>query len=127
VRRGGLIAAVVAGLLLSACGGSDTQLDLSAFKACYETEGTLVIDDEGTDFLADGAGVGATQLSDDTQEIQVVAERTSDDAEDTVGQYEGFGLGQVEQIGTVVLAANNTMTEEELDPIKSCLGEQEIK
>jgi hypothetical protein len=63
----------------------------------------------------------------DNQEVQVVAERTSGDAENTVSDYEAFDLGQVEQFGTVVVAANNSMTDEELEPITACLSEQGVE
>jgi hypothetical protein len=31
------------------------------------------------------------------------------------------------QVGTVVVAANNSMTDDELDPLRSCSKEQGIK
>jgi hypothetical protein len=36
-------------------------------------------------------------------------------------------LGQVEKSGTVVVAANNSITEEELEPNKTCLSDQGIE
>jgi hypothetical protein len=128
------IGGVVATLVFAGCGdggGSDTQLDVAKFQGCFgfagAKSGSGLQQSDDVDLIAQGAGVGAVQLSSDNQEIQVVAERTSGDAENTVSDYEAFGLGQVERFGTVVVAANNSMTDEELDPIKSCLSDQGIE
>ncbi len=69
-------------------GNSDTQLDVSKFTGCFgyagRDSGLGVAQPQNLDLIAQQAGVGAVQLSSDNQEIQVVAERTSGDAENTV-------------------------------------------
>lgn len=117
---------VLLAFMLAGCGEDDTQLDVASFEDCVASAGTPLEVGDSLDLIAEGAGVGAVQLVSDNQEIQVVAERTPDDAGGSVTQYEIFGLAQVEQIGTVVLAANNTMTDEEREQITGCLDDQGV-
>jgi hypothetical protein len=49
---------------------------------------------------------------------------TESDAGNTADQY--GGVGQVEQVGTVVLAYNKTPTAEESEPVMACLKEQGV-
>jgi hypothetical protein len=78
------------------------------------------------DLIAQEAGVGALQYNDGRQEIQIVAEESPGDAEAVAKQYEIWGPGDLEQVGTVVLAATTEMSDAERDGIKECLSEQGI-
>ena len=77
--------------------------------------------------IAAGAGVGGVQVRADSNEIQIAAERSEADAEDTQQKAEASGLAGVERIGTVVVAYNKTPTPEESSPVHDCLGEQGIE
>jgi hypothetical protein len=125
--RPALATVAIAAVALAGCGGDETQANVAELEDCLEaTEVTWTVDGE-VDLLAGGAGVGGLQVESDTQEIQIVAERTSDDAEQVVSDYEAFGLGQVEQYGTVVVAANTTMSDDEQGAIEGCIEEQGVR
>jgi len=133
MRKIVVAAGCFAALASGGCGGSGstTTASVDEFKACisqsFSPETPLsTSSDEGLDFIALAAGVGAIQVTSPKNEVQVVAERSSSDADKTAGEYEAFDLAQVDQFGTVVVAYSNTPIPQESEPIEDCLGEQGI-
>ena len=124
-----LLALIAAALVAGCGGGNDTQADVEALASCMESalpSYEVSTDQDSLDLISAGAGVGGVQIRTDQQEIQLSAERTADDADDTATQYESFGGGDVQTTGTVVAAYNNEPTDEESGAVEGCLSDQGI-
>lgn len=124
----------LAALSITACGGgSDNETtvgDLDALEACitesFSAESGSPAEAGEADIIAGSAGVGSFNVATETQELNIAAERSTGDAENAVQTYEGFPMGEVTQIGTVVAAYNKTPTDEETAAVEDCLDEQGV-
>jgi hypothetical protein len=132
MRSASLTATIAIVGLLGACGGGDEQpptADVQRLATCLRGKGfsAVTTSESKLDKIAAGAGVGGVQFLADSNEIQIAAERSESDAEDTQQKAEASGLSSVERIGTVVVAYNKTPSPEESSPVHDCLGEQGIE
>jgi hypothetical protein len=122
----GLALAVAA---LTGCGGSTTH-SYADVRSCLEGSGTSLVvstDTADMDTIAEKAGEGAVVLSDDTQEIQVVVERTESDAKTTQTAYNAFAEGftgstdNVKRYGNVVVAYSHSPRDTDSETIEQCV------
>ena len=126
MKRLGLLAVVVA-TALAGCGGESNEVaDVGELQRCLIAADLLTDSGPGVDLVAGEASQGAVQVLFDNNEIQIAAAEHSEEAEGIERTYEMFGGGSVERLGTVVIAATYEPSDEEIDPIRACLGEQGI-
>ena len=131
VRRFTILAIGSLAIVLAACGsggGSDEPADVAVLESCvsdalptYEVSSSR----DELDLISQEATVGAFSVKSDLQEIQISALAESRETEALVNGYEAFGLSP-EVIGTVVVAPNIEMSDEESDAIMDCLDQQGI-
>lgn len=122
-----LIVGVTSAAVFVGCGGTSTSNhDFAAVSSCV-TDGAAAAGLEnapdGLDLIAEKAGEGAVALKGDAQEVQVVVERSSGDADKTADGYRAFGANDDNLIvnGNVVVAFTKTPTDEERALVEDCL------
>ena len=120
------LAALVTFLVTTAvgCGGGGT-MTFEAVRSCLEDGSApdgleLSTDKDDLDLLAEQAGLCAVRLSNDVQEIHVLVERSSEDAENAKRGYDAFNV-TAEQHGNVLVAANKSLSEDERRFIEPCV------
>ena len=103
-------------------------IDFDALVVCLNDAG-LDTSQEDADFLASAAGIGGVQVNYERNELNIAVERSPEDAENTLRNYQGFiqssTEGQLKRVGTAAVAYNKTPTPEETQPVDKCLEESQ--
>jgi hypothetical protein len=119
-----VVAAIVVGIF-ELTGGAGKSYSVDASASCLTVAGVAVDENrDDLDFIAMDAGEGAFEADLGSNTATVVFERSSG-AEGTAKQYglfaKAFGGGNIDRHGNLVVAWDNTPTDDERATIDGCL------